>query len=744
VIRMVDEIREVEIELKKLREDADHQRTAVKALNRENASLKSRNEYLVNKLKEASYVYGEAGKRLLYFINNQVNPVVERLNRLESEGKKLRSRDKVLGESVLSMERSNKESLEKTNARISSLAEDLNVREEKLGRAIKGSVRRMEKGDAAAGERIDNVTLGFDKKLGALKVALVRKTAATMSALDKRLDSKVNMLRERNLLLGKDIEALRRFEADIAGLDGRLQENIANLSQTKLDMEKLEHQVRNTMSGTKSEIDDGMKKLSADLDEKVLSFSSELRQIDEKNLGALRLEMQENQASLNKQLATSRAAMSSFEKAVDRKLQKAGSSLKSDLNSNRKNLETRLNMLERNIDANSKNHKDFEHAISDKISSLDSGLTSMSGDVENLKHLRGKLAGLVKQAESIEERIGRTEAGVTENVEAFKDRFERNRIIIKNELEKIDKKIDQRVKLVSSELGKENSAVTAKMREEFLSDINSIRGKADLLAEDVARLKSLSADMKTLAGGIRKREEADAALQAKIDSMSQEISDKSERDDMRLLKQLDVLGAEIKDGMEAAESRMSRENVRAFSAARQSLKHDIHAIREENAALKAEVKGLHSLASVVDGLQKKGLAMERNLEDFSHSIDKVAASTSSRLENEALRVSKDMAGTAARLKSDLKDMFAGEKEAFGRQSAGLDARYENLEKTVEDVGKRLAGLADRLGSNYGFSIANKKQLDQFDKKLKKVLKEIVSWKKEYKLELGRLLKEIEG
>ena len=52
----MDEIREVEIELKRLREDAAHQKKVAGELKKENALLKSRNEYLVNKLKEASYV----------------------------------------------------------------------------------------------------------------------------------------------------------------------------------------------------------------------------------------------------------------------------------------------------------------------------------------------------------------------------------------------------------------------------------------------------------------------------------------------------------------------------------------------------------------------------------------------------------------------------------------------------------------------------------------------------------------
>lgn len=737
---MMDEIREVEVELNRLRDDADHQKSAAHALKKENTLLRSRNDYLLNKLKEASYVYGEAGKRLLYFINNQVNPVVERLNKLESSSRKLGSEDKMLGESILSIKKSLNESLEKLSARITTLAEELNAREEKLGQAIKGSVRKMQNGDAGMGERLAVAQAEIDKKLESLRVSLDRKAAGRISALDKDLNGKINMLRERNLIIGKDIEAIMKFEEDIGGLDGRLQETIANLSQTKLDMEKLEGRVKGSMSKKETDINEVMKRLSADVDKKVLTFSSDLRQIDEKNLGETRLSLEESQASLVKQLEEANSARLSFERRVELKVRKAESGLKGDMGSGMKSVEDRLRILEKGIDSNAKFHKDSEKAILDKISSLDSGLAAANGEIAGLRELRGKLGELVKQAGSMRQRMQTTEAGVNENIESFKDRFERNRIIIKNELEKID----QRVKLISSELGKENAAIISRLKEESLAGLNSVRSRTDMMSKDVARLKSLFPDLKALAGGLRKADEADAALQSRIDAISQQVMDKSERDDLQLKKQLDVLKSEIKSGMGAAESRMTEENVKAFSAARHNLKQDILALREENAALKAEVKGLHSLVAMVTGMQRSVAGMEKRIETFGSSMDKLAASTGSRLENDALKASKDMAGTAAKLKSDLKDMIANEKEAFGRQSAGLDSRYDSLDKSVAGVGRSMEELGGHAGKNTQLSASNRKRLDQLDKRLQKVLSEIVSWKKEYKLELDRLLKEIEG
>jgi hypothetical protein len=55
-----DEISQIESELRKLREVADHEKIRASGLEKEKKTVEARNEYLLNKLKEASYVYGEA------------------------------------------------------------------------------------------------------------------------------------------------------------------------------------------------------------------------------------------------------------------------------------------------------------------------------------------------------------------------------------------------------------------------------------------------------------------------------------------------------------------------------------------------------------------------------------------------------------------------------------------------------------------------------------------------------------
>lgn len=745
---MVDELREVENELRRLRDDASKEHSTAVHLKKENSLLKSRNDYLINKLKEASYVYGEAGKRLLYFINNQVNPVIERLNKLEGSAKKLGSEDNALAQGLASIQKSMKADSDKLNARITLLSQELGAREEKLGKAIKGSIRKSERGDMGMVERLDTLNVEFDKKLASQRASLIGKSAAGLSVMDKKMAGSVSMLRERNLLLGKDIEALSRFETDISGLEDRLQKTIAGHSQTKIDMEKLAQLAKNTMSNTKAAIDDEMIKLSADTDRKLSASAGELKKMSDKSLRKLRQQVNEGHASLNNQIEAGKSDIQNFERSLTRSIRKTESGLKNELGENIKSFEDRLMILERGISANSKNQKDFEHAIMDKVSGLESGHAAMGGDVNNLLKMRSNLARLVKHADEIGNRIDTMEAGMEEKMEAFKDRFERSRIIIKNELEKNDKKIDDRVRKASLELAGQNAALTGKLKEDFSSDMNSVMGKLNLLEKDIAGMKSgmksMPADIGKLADGIVKGQQVDASLKAKLDSMAQGISDKSERDDMKVMKQLEVLKSEIKNGMEAAESRITSDNVKAFSSARQSLKQDVHALREENAALKAEVKGLSAIAGVVTELQERSLVLDKKVDDSSHSIDNISARTSARMENEALKVSKDMAGTAARLKADLRGMLAGEKERFGRQAVGLDTKFQGLDKAVSGVSGKLTDLAASLDSGSQFSAANRKELDQLDKRLNNVLKEIVTWKKEYKMELGRLLKEIEG
>jgi DNA repair exonuclease SbcCD ATPase subunit len=668
---MADEISEVAVELKRLREEAERQKSFAKDLKKENETLQSRNEYIVNKLKEASYVYGEAGKRLLYFINNQVNPVTERLNQMDAGQKKIMAEEKSIRELIGALDKAVKDSAQKTESRVNSLGQTISSFDTKNSTAIKASLKKMQRSDEAIDAKIAAAAAGLENRLESLKVSTDRKTSAKMSAFEKVLEGKMNMLKERSLLIGKDIEELRKLESGVSGLEGRAQETIAHLTQTKLDIGKMEQQLKGAVAGIKADVKKETDAISIDVEKKVLTFASELKAADEKNLGAIRLELNRNREDQEKAISLFETKVMSYENVLNQKMQKAESEIKKESLAFVGSAEKRLKMLEKSLEASGKSSTDFERAITAKMSSMETRQAALSGEVENLKGMKAKLADLVRQAELAQQRIDKRSAALNENIEVFRDKFEKNRIVIANELEKIDKKIDQRVRLASSELEKQNAGVMARMREEFLSDVNSIGSKSDMLSKDIDGLKAMGQDIKSLEAGIKEREEAATAM-------------------------------------------------------------------------KNEVKNLRALATVVGTLQKEVAGLGRKVDDMGHSVEKVSTVTASSLETEALRISKDMGSTAAKLKADMKDMISAEKEKFAGQSADLSTRYEGVSQKVEDAAARLSGLAGEIGSTKEFSAANRRQIGELEKRMKKLSAEIVGWKKEYKMELNKLLKEIEG
>jgi chromosome segregation ATPase len=710
---MVDEIREIESELRKLREDADMQKRRAASLEKEKKTLEGRNEYLLNKLKEASYVYGEAGKRLLYFINNQVNPITERLNKLEGAGKKLTGQDKVLSDSLLATEKTVKEDLTRFDKRMAALSARMDADNARLQRAIKGSTRRSEKGDTDIGDRMTVLEAALEKKMGVLKAATDRRHGARNAALEKRLDAKIEMIKERDIVLGKDIEELFKFGGDIQGLEGKLQATAAQLTQTRIDMETMLQKVKSDMAATKESVRKEMTALSGDIEKKLLSVTSELRQTDEKNLGDLRLAVQKNEEDLKVQLGTMEASMSSFEGAVNAKVRKAEAALGRDLKSFSGGVEKRIGAIEGSIAANAKAQKEFERICA------------------------GKFEDMMRSISQTGERLEGADGAAAESLESLREAVRRGEMVLKGHMEKIEKSLGSRMARTVSELEKEHTAVLGKMRDDFVTTIHSVQKKAVLMEKDVENLKKISGGLTDIADEIATRKEETAALAAKLKSISHDIKDKSERDDLELKKQVELMESALKNTLDTAESRIVKENVRSFAAARQSLKKDIHALREENASLKAEVKNLRALASVVSDLQGGVAAIDKKAEETKNSMDQVAASVSSEIEREALKVGKEMAGISAKLKADLKEIVAGEKERFAAQSAGLKAKYDAMEKESGE-------LASRTAANYSQSDTNTKKITNLERSVSRLLKEIVGLKKHYKLEMDKLLKELEG
>ena len=687
----MDEIREVEAEMRRLKEEADRQKGASVEFRKQAGVLEGRNEYLVNKLKEAAYVYGEAGKRLLFFINNQVNPITERLNKLESGQKRLSSEMSSLNGAMASLDKAVRDAGAATEERLEALGGSVTASQARFAAMLKAAEKRMGRGDAAMDAKVSAASEAFEKRFAALSAAIEKKESQRLAALGKSIGMKLSTLRERDLLLGKDIEALRKLEAGFAGLDGRVQEVIGQLSQQKLDREKLSQRSLGAEASAKAELKAGLEKASRDAAGGLARLSSELRQADEKNLGALRLEMSESAQSVDGKLAAFLDSMKAFQKSAAAKAQRAESSLSRGQAAFSSGMEKRLKALEKVMEAEAKSRSSSEKSTAARIAGLDASLTAAS-----------------------------------------------------KELEDTDKRVEQSIKLAAAQLQKQNTSIIGKMREDFLREMHDASSKASLLGREVQGIKAMEAEIKSLTAGVRKGEGSVAGLEGRMDEVSQALKENSAKDDLRIRKGVEVLESQVKSSLEAAEARLTKESLTAFSAARADLMKGVQEVREENTRLKAEIKNLHGLLGAVGGLQKDVAALSKKSDDLGRRVERVSDSASSGMETESLKVSKDLAAVASKVKAELKDMVATEREKFAGTSADLAARHDALSKSLGELSLKVQGLSGQERQDAEASAAGIRHVEELERKVEKLLAETARWRKEYKEEVSRLLKEIEG
>ncbi|MCK4714106.1 MAG: hypothetical protein KAT35_00905, partial [Candidatus Aenigmarchaeota archaeon] len=446
--------------------------------------------------------------------------------------------------------------------------------QEKIQRAIKASVRKSEKDDTELDTKLANTVTDFDAAMTVLKVALDRKISTRINVSEKRNDSKMDALREHNLLMAKDIEALKKFEGDLQGLEGKLQTIVSNLTQARLDMEKLAQRVKSEMTRTKATVDDELGKVTNDVNTKLLEFASDLKQADERNLGIIRLELKKNQTAVNKQLQGMAVDMSSFENDMNAKIRSGQAAIKKELTTFGSDVDKRLRMLEASIGANTKNQKELERIFN------------------------GKTEDMIRHDSAIDERIDRVEAGLMDHMENFKDITKRRELMTKNEMARIRKSVDQKVGHAALELER----------------------KIGLLGKDVENLKSIESEIGGIAEELRKRKEESAAISAKIGAISQEITDKSEKDDMKIKEQLDMMQSDMMTSLGTAESRTVKYHAGLLSTVRQTLKKDIQSLKEHHAAMKTEIKNLRGLGSAVNDIQQAVTATQKKVDDTVNNV----------------------------------------------------------------------------------------------------------------------------
>jgi hypothetical protein len=708
-----DEISQIESELRKLREVADHEKIRASGLEKEKKTLEARNEYLVNKMKEASYVYGEAGKRLLYFINNQVNPLVERLNRLEAEQKKAAGREGVLGDSVLSTEKVVREDFAKLDARIETLTMSLSALHTKMETAIKATARRSDLAAARIERKLAADALEEDKKLQAFGAMLDKRQTARAAAFERAASVKINALKEKNLLITKDMEKIAVLRKDIDMTDGKLQAIATHITQMRIDMEKASQRAEADAAASKDAMAKHAGETLSHMEKSLLSFSAQLRDESNKGIAAAMLAVEKARHDSETATAEAHARLQAMETVIQARLSKTDAALKKDFRLLSSDLEKRMKMLSAGIARNEAVEREFEKSAAAKFDAI-----------------AGKMA-------IIDDRIGKSEDRVLDDMEFFKQSIKGAEANLKAHVGRLEKAIDSRVTKAVTALDRQSLQARTKMSEELTAGLTDAERKIGLLAKDVATMKSGLSIIQNMNAELARRKEETAALQSRVSAIAKDISDKSEKEDMRIARQVEVMETRIKGAIESAESRMVRENVKSFAAARHSLRKDIQTLREENASLKAEVRNLKAMGALVTGIQQRMAALDKKFESSVSEVEKVSASVTAGIENQALRSSKEIAGFSSGVRAELKDILSSEKERFAAQSADVAARYAAAARKME-AAERQAALASATGQ------ANGKAIGAVQADMKRLAADIALLRKRYAAEMAKLMKEIEG
>jgi len=94
------EITELESRLKKLKDDEAERKRIIAELRNEKKLLEQRNKFLIEKLKKASVVYEQAGKKAYEFVNDNIRPMKREIEKVDSKLKRMEVYDREIGEGV--------------------------------------------------------------------------------------------------------------------------------------------------------------------------------------------------------------------------------------------------------------------------------------------------------------------------------------------------------------------------------------------------------------------------------------------------------------------------------------------------------------------------------------------------------------------------------------------------------------------------------------------------------------------
>jgi hypothetical protein len=556
-------------------------------------------------------------------------------------------------------------------------------------------------------------TMEEEKRLQAFGALLEKRQATRAASFERGMSLKINTLKERNLLISKDMEKITGLRKDVDLTDGKLQALVTHITQMRIDMEKASQRAEADAQGAKDAMAKHAGETLSHMEKSLVSFSAQLREESNKGIAAAMLAVEKARHDSETATAEAHARLQAMEGVIQGRLAKTDATLKKDFRLLSGDLEKRMKMLSAGIAKNEVVEREFEKAAGAKFDSV-----------------AGRIA-------AIDDRIGKSEDRVLDDMEFFKQTIKGAEANLKAHVERLDKAIDHKVTKAVTTLDRQSVQARTKMSEELTSGIAEADRKIGLLAKDVGTMRSGLSVIQNIHAELVRRKEENAALQARVSAIAKEISGKSEKDDMRISKQVEVMETKIKGAIESAESRMVRENVRSFAAARHSLRKDIQMLREENASLKAEVRNLKAMGALVTGIQQRMAAIDRKFDSSVSEVEKLSSSVASGIENQALRASKEISGFSAGIRAELRETLSKEKERFAGQSASVEARYAAVARKLEAT-ERQAVLAGASGQ------ANGKAIAAVNADMKRLTADIALLRKRYAAEMAKLLKEIEG
>ena len=420
------ELKELGDRLRKLKEENESRKKSIKKLKSDRALLTEKNRYLIEKLKEASVAYSNAGKSILDLVNTQVKPVKKKLEKFDSIYKRIYDYEKSVSEGlgkvegfedILNSLKTAVFNLEKGQIEFDSALKDLSNQTGKVG----DTVLRLE------GLKIDSKT--FDGKINEL--------GKTVSNLKDSLNTSLAELRNG-------------FQKSIVSL----REDVDKLSERKeKGMEKDITAVESELKGRIKEMEKGFNVAVRELGEGFGKLGERLARIESVKVGG---------------------------KEVGEKLR----SIERDMSGFRKEFHDSLLNMRKDVDRLSERKEErlgrgiseVEEELNKKIEDLNSNFGELNEMIVSIRSTKG-------DSESIDKRIKDLEGFLNASVVELRNGFQKSLVSLR---EDVDKLSERKEKGMEKDMGEVEEELSVKIKQVEKS-LNTMKDNFDTVVSSVRR-----------------------------------------------------------------------------------------------------------------------------------------------------------------------------------------------------------------------------------------------------------------